>query len=262
MTLHGKKTRLIIACGALSREIRMILATQPELPIDLVCLPATLHNRPEIIAHEVEAKIKKARPHYDEIFVAYAECGTGGSLDRVLHGYGVTRLPGPHCYATFAGQTLFAELSSKRPGCFYVTDFLVRQFETLVIQALGLDINPELRDLYFGNYESLIYLAQTDDNVLDQRARAAALKLGLAYERILTGMGELQSFVENAERGDLDGDQSRGLVAGYPGPGNCEVRTTEREEAARRTLRASYRPRRNARRPDRQRRVPRTMAPE
>ena len=204
---------LIIACGALAREIVAIIAADRLTHVDLRCLPATLHNRPEKIGDAVRAAIHEARGAYGRIFVAYADCGSGGALDRVLEEEDVERLPGPHCYATFAGQDRFAKLADAEPGTFYLTDFLARQFETLVIEGLGIDRHPELQDAYFQNYRRLVYLAQTDDAELTRKAEAAAARLGLAFERILTGMGELRALIEKAAEESEYGQPDDRLLA-------------------------------------------------
>jgi hypothetical protein len=160
--------------------------------VDLTCLPATLHNRPERIPGAVRARIRRARAQgYEQLFVAYADCGTGGLLDRVLEEEGVARLEGAHCYEVYAGRAAFAALADEEPGTFYLTDFLARNFDRLVIRGLGLDLHPELLGTYFGNYRRVVYLAQTDDPELDARARRAARRLGLRYERRDAGYGEL-----------------------------------------------------------------------
>ena len=183
---------LVIGCGALAPEL-VELTRRAGLPqMDLTCLPASLHNRPERIPGAVAARIRRARADgYERIFVAYADCGTGGMLDRVLEQEGVARLEGAHCYEVYAGRAAFAALADQEPGTFYLTDFLVRNFDRLVIRGLGLDRHPELLPLYFGNYRRLLYLAQVDDPALTSRARDAADTLGLAFERRLTGLGEL-----------------------------------------------------------------------
>ena len=179
----------IIACGALAREISALTAQSPH--IFLRCLPALLHNRPENIPGAVRDAIRAARADHDRVFVAYADCGTGGGLDRVLAEEGVERLPGAHCYAFYTGNEAFAAAGDADMRSFFLTDFLARQFTALVIEPLGLDRHPELRDVYFGNYTKLVYLAQTGDAALDAAAEAAADRLGLAYERRFTGYGDL-----------------------------------------------------------------------
>jgi len=183
---------LVIGCGALAREL-VELTRRAGLPaMDLTCLPASLHNRPERIPGAVAARIRRAREEgYDRIFVAYADCGTGGMLDRVLEAEGVARLEGAHCYEVYGGRAAFAALADEEPGTFYLTDFLARNFDRLVIRGLGLDRHPELLDLYFGKYRRLVYLAQTDDRALTTVAKAGAKRLGLAFERRFTGLGEL-----------------------------------------------------------------------
>jgi Protein of unknown function (DUF1638) len=187
---------LVIGCGALAPEL-VALTRQAGLPkMDLTCLPASLHNRPERIPDAVAARIRRARSDgYDRIFVAYADCGTGGLLDRVLEGEGVARLEGAHCYEVYAGRAAFAELHDRDPGTFYLTDYLVRNFERLVVRGLGLDRHPELLPIYFGNYRRLVYLAQGDDEHLTRGAEAAATRLGLTFERRSTGLGELESAI-------------------------------------------------------------------
>jgi hypothetical protein len=150
--------------------------------VEFQCLPAELHNRPEKIPAAVLAKIEAARGRFERIFVAYADCGTGGLLDRALSGTGIERIPGAHCYEFFAGGPEFHRLAEEEPGTFYLTDFLVRHFQRLVVQGLGLDRRPELRPLYFGNYRRVVYLAQTRDPELEALARAHAGFLGLEYQ--------------------------------------------------------------------------------
>jgi hypothetical protein len=183
---------LVIGCGALARELVALTRRAGFPEVALTCLPATLHNRPERIPEAVRVRIRRARAAgHDRIFVAYADCGTGGALDRVLEEEGVARLEGAHCYEVYAGRAAFAQLADEEPGTFYLTDFLARNFDRLVIRGLGLDRHPELLPLYFGNYRRLVYLAQTDDPELDAAARRGARRLGLTYERRDAGMGEL-----------------------------------------------------------------------
>jgi hypothetical protein len=190
--ITGART-LVIGCGALARELADL--TRPFPDLDVALLPALLHNRPDGIPGAVRDRIRMERPHYDRIFVAYADCGTGGLLDRVLDEERVERLPGAHCYEVYAGRETFARLQDAEPGTFYLTDFLVRAFEALVIRGLGLDRHPDLLPIYFGNYRRLVYLAQQDDADLVRRARAAAARLGLAFEYRRTGAGELGTAI-------------------------------------------------------------------
>jgi hypothetical protein len=189
---------LLIACGALAREVLALIRLNGWSHMDLACLPAHLHNTPQRIPEAVRAKIRAARPNYQRIFVLYGDCGTGGVLDQVLADEGVERIPGPHCYAFYSGLDAFLAQAEDEPACFYLTDYLARHFERLVIQGLGLDRHPELLPLYFGNYEKLVYLAQLPDAQLEQQAKAAALRLGLAYEHRPTGYGGLQDFLRRA----------------------------------------------------------------
>jgi len=185
----GSGRVLIIGCGALAREILAITEANGMDHVDLTCLPAILHNRPDRIAPALEATIAKHRNQYETLFVAYADCGSGGAIAEVCARHGIEMIAGPHCYSFFDGNEAFA--ARDEVTSFFLTDFLARQFDTFVTKPLGLDRHPELRDVYFGNYERLVYLAQTDDPALDAKAQAAAASLGLAYERRKTGFGDL-----------------------------------------------------------------------
>jgi hypothetical protein len=194
----GARSRrvLVIACGALAREVLALKLDH----IDVACLPAKLHNHPQRIPGAMRAKIRANRAAYDKTLCLYGDCGTGGELDRVLAEEGVERIEGAHCYAFFAGEETFAALADEEPGTFYLTDFLARHFDTIVIRGLGLDRFPELRDQYFGNYRRLVHLAQFDDPETVAKARAAAGRLGLAYERRFTGLAGLRAFLGGAAR--------------------------------------------------------------
>ena len=183
---------LIVGCGALANELVALTRGLPN--VDITCLPATLHNRPGGIPAAVRERIRRRRAGYDRVFVAYADCGTGGMLDRALADEpGIERLPGAHCYEFYAGREAFARLADDDPATFYLTDFLARNFDRLVIKGLGLDRHPELLSAYFGNYHRLVYLAQADDPALVAAARRAARRLGLRFELRRTGYGELAS---------------------------------------------------------------------
>ncbi len=195
---------LIIACGALAREIMTLIRTNGWNAIEVQCLPAEWHNRPSLIADGVRRKIREARGTFDHIFVAYGDCGTGGELDAVLAEEGVERIDGPHCYQFYAGAETFGALHDEEPGTFYLTDYLARHFETLIIKGLGIDRHPELEPLYFGNYRRLVWLAQTRDADLEKKARAAATRLGLAFETRYTGYGALEPMLADAEHAARD----------------------------------------------------------
>ena len=182
---------LILACGALAREILALRRLNGWDHMDLQCLPAKLHLWPDRIPDAVEAAVVEARPRYRAIFVAYADCGTGGMLQARCDALGVEMIAGPHCYSFFDGNETFAARGDAEMTAFYLTDFLVRQFDAFVWKPMGLDRHPELRDMVFGNYERLVYLAQTEDPALDRLAEDAADRLGLAYERRFTGYGDL-----------------------------------------------------------------------
>jgi hypothetical protein len=183
---------LVIACGMLAREVLAVRERLGLTHLELRCLPAEHHFQPDRIAPAMDAAIAGARAEgYRDIFVGYADCGTGGLLDRVCEKHGVERLAGPHCFASYQGLDAFAEVEEADMTAFYMTDFLCRQFEAFFIRPLGLDRHPELARDYFGNYEKLVYLAQTDDPALDRVAIRAAAMLGLAYEKRRTGYGDL-----------------------------------------------------------------------
>ncbi|HUY83925.1 MAG TPA: DUF1638 domain-containing protein [Steroidobacteraceae bacterium] len=191
---------LIIACGALAHEVAALREANGWAAVDVRCLPPELHNRPERIPAAVRDLIHEARGHYRSIFVAYGDCGTGGLLDQVLREEGVERIPGAHCYEFYATSDAFAQLAAAEPGTFYLTDFLLRHFERLVIRGLGLDRHPELFPTYFGNYRRLVYLAQRPDENSERDARAIAARMGLAYEYRVTGYGALASSLVGAVR--------------------------------------------------------------
>ena len=187
-------TTAIIACGALAREITELIRLNNWQHMKMHCLPANCHNAPERITPAVEAKIHSLRDAgYTRVFVAYGDCGTGGRLDELLEREQVERLPGPHCYSFFAGASAFDALHEEALGSFYLTDFLVRHFERLILREMGIEKHPELAAMYFGNYTRLVYLAQTDNPELQSLARTAAERLGLDYHYQLTGYGEMAS---------------------------------------------------------------------
>jgi uncharacterized protein DUF1638 len=188
---RGTKSVLLIACGALAREILALIEANNWRHMELRCLPAKLHLYPKKIPAEVERTVLDAGDRYESIFVIYADCGTGGLLAAKCDELGVQMIPGPHCYSFFDGNQSFARNSEDEMRAFYLTDFLVRQFDAFVWKPMGLDRHPELRDMLFGNYTTLVYLAQTQTPELDRLAEAAAQRLGLDYVRRFTGYGDL-----------------------------------------------------------------------
>ncbi|MER9305648.1 DUF1638 domain-containing protein [Mesorhizobium sp. M0293] len=190
---------LVIACGMIAREV---LAVKEQLGLDhldLTCLPAEFHFYPDRIGPAMDQAIEKAKAEgYTNIFVGYADCGTGGLLDRICEKHGVERMAGPHCFAFYQGMEAYAKIADDDMMSFYMTDFLCRQFDAFFMKPLGLDKHPELIKDYFGNYEKLIYLAQTNDPELDKVAEKAANMLGLVYERRATGYGDLTAGMAHA----------------------------------------------------------------
>lgn len=189
---------LIIACGALAREIAQLRKLRGWQHVDLKCIDASLHNRPAKIPGAIRKCIDENRHRYSNIYVAYADCGTAGAIDRVLEEEGIERLPGAHCYQFFAGPDTFERLSAEEPGTFYLTDFLVRNFDRLVVRALKLDRHPELLQEFFRNYRRVVYLAQTRSEELAASAARAAAYLGLEYHYVYSGYGGLESGLNQA----------------------------------------------------------------
>jgi hypothetical protein len=202
----------VIACGALAHEITALRRANGWNGLEVSCLPAELHNRPEKIPAAVRALIHSSRDRYQSIFVAYGDCGTGGLLDEVLREEGIERIPGAHCYEFFATAPVFAALAEAEPGTFYLTDFLLRHFDRLVHRGLGLDRHPELFATYFGNYRKLVYLAQAPRAESRDEARAIATRMGLEFEYAHTGYGTLGvTLIAAVARGDARrGDARRG----------------------------------------------------
>jgi hypothetical protein len=191
----GKGQILLIACGALAREILAVKETNGWSHMDLKCLPAILHHSPKEITAAVEEAVAKHRDHYEKLFVVYADCGTGGLLEASCERMGVEMVAGPHCYSFFEGNDVFE--ARDEITAFYLTDFLVRQFDAFVTKPLGLDRHPQLRDMYFEHYEKVVYQAQTKNPDLEAKARECAKALGLPYEYRFTGYGELETAIRD-----------------------------------------------------------------
>jgi len=184
---------MIIACGALAKEIQHLKVLNGWSHVRIQCLDAELHNHPEKIPQKLQAAIDKYRDQYAHIYIGYADCGTGGHIDRIIEKEGLERLPGAHCYAFFQGLDAFDELAAEELGSFYLTDFLARHFDRLIIRDMKLDKHPELTEMLFGNYKRLVYLSQTHDPQLLALAQDAARYLGLEFKRVHTGYGELET---------------------------------------------------------------------
>lgn len=187
-----------MACGALANEILALKALNGWVHLDLHCLPANLHLWPEKIPDAVEQAVRRFEDRYDTIFVVYADCGTGGLLQQRCAALGVDMIEGPHCYAFFSGNAAFDQIAETEITAFYLTDFLARQFDAFVWRPMGFDRHPELIPMMFGNYEKLVYLAQTNDPALDAKAEDCAHRLNLTYERRFTGYGDLETALKTA----------------------------------------------------------------
>ena len=207
------KSILVIACGALALEIDELKRRYGWDHLQLSCIDARLHNRPELIADRLRDKIRRNKNDYDQIFVGYADCGTGGAIDAVIEEEGIERLPGAHCYQFFAGAARFKALADAEPGTFYLTDFLAQHFHRFVIKPLQLDEHPELRDEYFGNYRRVVFLSQTRDEGLLQAAKEAADRLDLEFEHVHCGYGELETSLQSFVTGRTDGKKDSHLLA-------------------------------------------------
>ncbi|MCO4826400.1 MAG: DUF1638 domain-containing protein [Amylibacter sp.] len=188
---------LLVACGALAREIVDLKSQNNWDHLDLTCLPAIWHNHPEKITDAVRRAVHKHRDAYEQIFIVYADCGTGGMLQSACDELGVDMVKGPHCYSFFEGNERFAEHSESEITAFYLTDFLARQFDAFIWRPLGMDRHPELVEMYFGHYTKLVYQAQSDDPALTARAQGYADRLGLEFERRFTGYGDLRTTLQH-----------------------------------------------------------------
>lgn len=204
---------LVIACGALAREIGHLRKLHGWQHLQLKCLDAKLHNHPHKIPQALRDCIEQNRQQYSSIYVAYADCGSGGAIDKVLEEEGIERLPGAHCYQFFAGSDRFQRLSDEEPGTFYLTDFLVRNFNKLVVRALKLDQHPELLTEFFGNYRRVVYLAQTRSEELARSAQLAAAYLGLEYQYVYCGYGALETGLDHAVRLRDDSKENTHILA-------------------------------------------------
>ena len=198
----GKGQVLLIACGALAREILALKAANGWTHLDLTCLPAILHNHPDHIVPAVRAAVNQHRARYNTVFVVYADCGTGGGLQAACAELGVQMIAGPHCYAFLEGTAGFVRRTKDEYTAFYLTDFLVRQFDAFVWRPLGLDRHPALRDTYFAHYTKLVYQAQTDDPALTALAQSHARRLSLPFEMRFTGYGDLATALSDLSLSD------------------------------------------------------------
>lgn len=193
---------LVIACGALAHEIVWLQKVNGWAQIDLQCLDAELHNKPKLIPQKLRAALEKNRGQYQHIFIGYGDCGTGGEIDRIIAQESdaghkkIDRLPGAHCYSFYAGEGRFNDLAEQELGTFYLTDFLVENFDRLMVKGLKLDKYPQLRDQYFANYRLVVYLSQRLDTELVAKAKAAAEFLGLAFRHEHSGYGDLETGLQ------------------------------------------------------------------
>ena len=192
------KDILIIGCGAIAHEINEIIKLNNWNNVNLQCLNADLHNTPKKLPTKIKEAIESNLKEYSKIFLAYADCGTGGLIDSMLKNYGIERLEGAHCYEFYAGSRLFKDLSDREIGTFYLTDFLVKNFKRLIIDGLGISKHPSLKDEYFKNYKNIVYLAQKHDNDLELKAKDCANYLNLEYSVHYTGLGNFEDQLNKA----------------------------------------------------------------
>ena len=196
--MKHKKDILIIGCGALAHEVREIIKLNDWDNVRLQCLNADLHNTPKILPAKIKESIDSNINDYSKIFLAYADCGTGGLIDLILKDYDIERLDGAHCYEFYSGSSVFEELSEKEIGTFYLTDFLVKNFDRLVVDGLGIQKYPALKEEYFKNYKNVVYLAQKQDNILESKARECADYLNLEFFALFTGLNNLEKQLNKA----------------------------------------------------------------
>ena len=192
------KDILIIGCGAIAHEINEIIKLNNWNNVNLQCLNADLHNTPKRLPTKIKETIESNLKEYSKIFLAYADCGTGGLIDSMLKNYGIERLEGAHCYEFYAGSRLFKDLSDREIGTFYLTDFLVKNFKRLIIDGLGISKHPSLKDEYFKNYKNIVYLAQKHDNDLELKAKDCANYLNLEYSVHYTGLDNFEDQLNKA----------------------------------------------------------------
>lgn len=190
-----------VICGALGAEVKDIVDRRG-WEVDIYGLSAMLHLYPKKIVEELGDKLRSLRPQYDRLVVVYGDCGTNGRLDPILEEVGASQVRGPHCYEMFAGRDLFHQVSEERPGTFFLTDWLVRNFDRAVVRGLGLDRDPELKPMLFGNYEALVYLRQVPLARLARKAEDIAAYLGLPLEIKDVGLGELEERLAELVEGD------------------------------------------------------------
>ena len=192
------KEILIIGCGAIAHEVKEIIRLNNWDNVRLQCLNADLHNTPKILPKKIKEAIDSNLNDYSKIFLGYADCGTGGLIDLILKDYDIERLDGAHCYEFYSGSSVFKKLSEKEIGTFYLTDFLVKNFDRLVIDGLGIQKYPSLKEDYFKNYKNVVYLAQKQDNVLESKARECADYLNLEFSTLFTGLNNLENQLNKA----------------------------------------------------------------
>ena len=193
------KKILLISCGALASTLKSLLKQNQWDFIKLECLPAIWHNHPEKIVPGLKQKIALAKTSkkFNKILVAYGDCGTKGELDKLLDKSGAVRIKGNHCYEFFTGSEEFEKIFSSEIGSFYLSDYLVTFFDKLILDGLGIKKHPHLRDIYFKNYKKLVYLAQTNNIVLQRKAKLAADFLGLEYSYKFTGYKNIELFINH-----------------------------------------------------------------
>ncbi len=184
----------LVVCGALAADVRRILA-QRGWQADLYGVPATYHMRPASIVAAVDEHLERIRNRYKKVIVVYGDCGTAGELDRVLERHRAERLAGEHCYEVFCGPR-FSALTKRSPATYFLTDFLVRSWEEVVVREMGLGRAPSLKAKLFAGFTSVTFLRQDPDLGLLKKAEGIAAYLGLPLEVEEVGTSELESQLE------------------------------------------------------------------
>lgn len=194
---------LVLACGALARELEAAFKVNGVSNVKVEYLSAALHNRPERICEMLRTRLASVRRSFDRVFLGYADCGTGGEIDSVCAEFDAQRLPGAHCYEFYLPPGAFNALHDEEPGSFYLTDFLATHFDRLVVETLGIEKHPELLDIYFANYKRVVFISQAGSVKASTAAASAARRLGLPLKTIEAGWGQFGDSVAAFSEADI-----------------------------------------------------------
>ncbi len=168
-----------LACGAVAQDTAA-LVEQHGWDADVHGISSDLHMTPLEIGPAVEEKLKVLVGRYDRVIVVYGDCGTGGRLDAVLDRYPAVRPAGVHCFQWYAGEVY--RRFEDDIGIYFLTDWLVTNWDRAVIKGLGLDRFPWLRETYFGNLTRVLFVRQHPDPGREAKAREIAAYMDLPLE--------------------------------------------------------------------------------